>query len=270
MDKTTVIGIIAGLAALIGGFLWEGGQISGLWEKTAALIVFGGTIAAVVVSFPGKRLRNIPSALKMAFRRNPTDAQKLIDDIVAMSNIARREGVLALEGHAQKHENGYLRDGMMMVVDGTDPELIKQMLELEMDGVEEKHDGYAKIFEAAGGYAPTMGIIGTVMGLIHVLSNLSDPSALGPSIAVAFTATLYGVATANVIYLPIASKIKSRSEGEIRLMEMMEYGILSVQAGENPQIVRKKLGSFLLAEDSLQPLKMVPDAKRGMIHETQK
>lgn len=270
MDKTTVIGILAGLAALIGGFLWEGGQMGGLWEKTAALIVFGGTIAAVVISFPGSRLRSIPNALKMAFGRKSTNAQQLIDDIVAMSTVARREGVLALENQAHTHENGYLRDGIMMIVDGTDPELVKQMMELEMDAIEEKHEGYAKIFEAAGGYAPTMGIIGTVMGLIHVLGNLSDPASLGPSIAVAFTATLYGVATANIIYLPIGSKIKARSMEELRVMEMIEYGILAVQAGENPQIIRKKLGSFLLAEDSFEPLKLVPEAKRGMIHETQK
>lgn len=271
MDKTTVIGIIAGLTALIGGFLWEGGHISGLWEKTAALIVIGGTIAAVVVSFPGKRLRSIPQALKMAFAHPKPQPEKLVDDIVAMSTVARREGMLSLEDTVQRHENEYLRSGMMMVIDGTEPELVKQMLELEMDAIAEKHEGYAKIFEAAGGYAPTMGILGTVMGLIHVLGSLSDPSMLGPSIAVAFTATLYGVATANVIYLPIASKIKARSADDIRVMEMMEYGILAVQAGESPQIVRKKLSSFLLAEDAFESLKATdPLMKRGMIHETQK
>ncbi|EHQ64165.1 MotA/TolQ/ExbB proton channel [Paenibacillus dendritiformis C454] len=270
MDKTTVIGIIAGLAALIGGFLWEGGNIGGLWEKTAALIVIGGTIAAVVVSFPGKRLRSIPQALKMAFAHRAPQPEKLIDDIVALSTVARREGMLSLEDTVQRHENEYLRSGMMMVIDGTEPELVKQMLELEMDAIAEKHEGYAKIFEAAGGFAPTMGILGTVMGLIHVLGSLNDPSMLGPSIAVAFTATLYGVATANVIYLPIASKIKERSADDIRIMEMMEYGILAVQAGENPQIVRKKLSSFLLAEDAFESLKADPLMKRGMIHETQK
>ncbi|MCG7407958.1 flagellar motor protein [Paenibacillus sp. ACRRX] len=270
MDKTTLIGIIAGLVALIGGFLLEGGNLSGLWEATAALIVFGGTFAAVVVSFPGNRLRSIPQALKLAFRQTPTQMPRLIDDIVAMGTQARRDGVLALEDMVQKHKNPFLRDGMMMVVDGTDPELIKQILDIDMDAVEHKHDGYAKIFEAAGGYAPTMGIIGTVMGLIHVLSNLNDPTMLGPSIAVAFTATLYGVATANVIYLPIASKIKTRSEQMIREMEMLQFGVLAVQAGENPQIIRKKLSSFMQGEDAIQPLQRVPEMKRGMTYETQK
>jgi chemotaxis protein MotA len=139
----------------------------------------------------------------------------------------------------------------MMVVDGTDPELTRQILELEMEAIEHTHEGYAKIFEAAGGYAPTMGIIGTVMGLIHVLGNLSDPGSLGPAIAVAFTATLYGVSSANVIYLPIASKIKIRSKALISEMELMLEGILALQAGENPQLIQKKLASFLRDKSQL-------------------
>ncbi|MGZ9586229.1 flagellar motor protein [Paenibacillus marinisediminis] len=277
MDMTTLIGIIAGLAALIGGFLWEGGHISGLWEGTAALIVFGGTIAAVVVSYPIHRLRSIPNALRIAFKQRNNEMPKLIDDLVAMSTQARRNGVLVLEEPAQKHSNSFLRDGVMLVVDGTDPEIIKDMLDIEMDAVEYKYDGYAKIFESAGGFAPTFGIIGTVMGLIHVLSNLNDPAMLGPSIAVAFTATLYGVATANVIYLPIASKIRTRSAQHIREMEMIQCGVLAIQAGENPQIIRKKLSSFLQGEMATEPpareantksAKVAPE--RGMKYETQK
>lgn len=274
MDKTIVVGIIAGLAALIGGFLLDGGHISGLWEGTAALIVFGGTIAAVIVSFPFHRLRNIPHALRMAFTRRSNEMPQLIDDIVAMSTQARRNGVLVLEEAAQKHTNPYVRDGVMLVVDGNDPEIIKEMLDIDMDAVEYKHDNYAKVFEAAGGYAPTMGIIGTVMGLIHVLGNLSDPSMLAPSIAVAFTATLYGVASANILYLPIASKIRSRSAQHIREMEMIQCGVLAIQAGENPQIVRKKLSSFLQGEETIEPIARESKASsmqqgRGMKYETQ-
>lgn len=270
MDKTTVIGIVVGLVALIGGFIWEGGHISGLWEATAALIVFGGTFAAVIISFPMSRLKCIPQALRMAFREQPRDLNRLVDDLVAMSLQARREGVLALEASAQKHSHPFLRDGMMMVVDGTDPEVIQQMMDMEMDSVEQKHDGYAKIFEAAGGYAPTMGIIGTVMGLIHVLSNLNDPSMLGPSIAVAFTATLYGVVSANVLYLPVASKIRSRSALQIREMELVQLGILSIQAADNPKIVRRKLSTFMQGEDSYESLREVAEPKRGMNVEVQK
>ena len=132
-----------------------------------------------------------------------------------------------------------------MVVDGTDPELTRQILELEMDAIEHQVNNMSKVFEAGGGYAPTMGIIGTVMGLIHVLGNLDDPSSLGPAIAVAFTATLYGVMSANLVYLPIANKIKVRGKEMVNEMELMLEGILALQAGENPQLIKKKLNSFL-------------------------
>ncbi|TBL73038.1 flagellar motor protein [Paenibacillus thalictri] len=245
MDLTTIIGLILGLAALIGGYVWDGGHLGALFVPSAMLIVFGGTFGAVIVSFPGSRLKELGKAFGMAFKETKRDPAAIIEEIVDMATIARREGVLALEQRAQEHPNAFLKDGLMMVVDGTDPELTRQILELEMDSLEHTHEGYAKIFEAAGGYAPTMGIIGTVMGLIHVLGNLSDPTSLGPAIAVAFTATLYGVSSANVIYLPMANKIKVRSKEQISEMELMLEGILALQAGENPQLIKKKLNSFV-------------------------
>ncbi|HEY2492016.1 MAG TPA: flagellar motor protein [Paenibacillus sp.] len=254
MDITTLIGILAGLGALIGGFLWEGGQVTGLFQKTAALIVFGGTFAAVVISFTSARLKTIPHAIQFAFNRHKGDMNQLVEDLVDMATTARRSGVLALERMSHNHPDAFLREGIQLVVDGTDPETVKQILELDINAVEKKHEGYANIFEAAGGYAPTMGIIGTVMGLIHVLGNLSTPTDLGPSIAIAFIATLYGVASANIIFLPIASKIKSRSADEIENMEFLLQGILSIQNGDHPLIVRKKLGSFVSTEDRPMPL----------------
>ncbi|KZE77855.1 flagellar motor protein [Paenibacillus elgii] len=248
MDLTTLIGIIVGLGGLIGGYLMDGGHLSALVVPSAMLIIFGGTFGAVMISFPMSQLKQIGKALGMAFKEPKRDHAAIIDELVDMATIARREGVLALEQRAQEHNNPFLRDGLMMVVDGTDPELTRQILELEMDAIEHHHEGYAKMFEAAGAYAPTMGIIGTVMGLIHVLGNLSDPGSLGPAIAVAFTATLYGVSSANVLYLPIASKIKIRSKEQISEMELMLEGILALQAGENPQLIKKKLNSFLHQE----------------------
>jgi chemotaxis protein MotA len=248
MDLTTWLGILLGLVALVGGFLLEDGHISGLLVYTAAIIVFGGTFAAVIVSFPKKQLAQIPQALRMAFREQTLKPEQLIEQLVEMAVIARREGVLALEERGQDLDDPFLREGLQMVVDGTDPELLRQILEVEIESKERLHHGYAKLFEAAGGYAPTMGIIGTVMGLIHVLSNMTDPGSLAGAIAVAFTATLYGVASANLIYLPIASKIKTRSEEIISRMDMMLEGLLSLQAGENPQLIRKKLSSFLQLE----------------------
>ncbi|MFD1776573.1 flagellar motor protein [Paenibacillus rhizophilus] len=248
MDITSIIGIFAGLAALIGGFFWEGGSVSGLLQWNAALIVFGGTVAAVLISFPARTLRAIPAALKMAFGRNRTHLKEQAEELVEMALLSRRSGVLSLEPRAEAHPDPFTREGLQLIVDGTDPGQVRQILELEMDAAELKHEGYAKIFEAAGGYAPTMGIIGTVMGLIRVLGNLTDPSHLGPSIAVAFTATLYGVASANLLLLPIASKIKARSQLRLHGMEMLLVGILAVQNGDHPQLVRKKLASFLQDE----------------------
>lgn len=266
MDIVTILGILAGLGALVGGFLWEGGQFTGLFQQTSALIVFGGTIAAVVISYPAARLKTIPNALRYAFVRPDNDMERLVEDIVDMASTARRSGLLALERKSQDHPNGFLSEGMQMVVDGTEPALVRQILEIEMDRSEMKHDGYAKIFESAGGYAPTMGIIGTVMGLIHVLGSLSEPTELGPSIAVAFIATLYGVASANLIFLPIASKIKSRSADEIQNMELLLQGILAIQNGEHPQIVRKKISfqTGTRTSEMIQP----PSKKKGVLDET--
>ncbi|MNO89865.1 Chemotaxis protein PomA [compost metagenome] len=244
MDITTILGIIIGVAALIGGFMWEGGELAGLMQLAAAVIVFGGTFAAVMVSFPLAKLRTVPKALALAFTSSKHDENQLIEDIVNMSTIARREGVLALERKSNIHQDAFLREGVQLAVDGTEQGMIKQIMNYEIDAIQNKYDGYAKIFESAGGYAPTMGIIGTVMGLIHVLGSLTEPTALGPSIALAFTATLYGVASANLIFLPIASKLKARGEDEISRMEMMLEGILSIQNGDHPLLVRRKLESF--------------------------
>lgn len=245
MDITTILGIIIGLAALIGGFMWEGGELAGLMQLAAGVIVFGGTLAAVMVSFPVAKLRTIPKAVVLAFTSSQHDEDQLIEDIVNMSTIARREGVLALERKQNVHADPFLREGVQLAVDGTEQGMIKQIMEYEIDAIQNKYEGYAKIFESAGGYAPTMGIIGTVMGLIHVLGSLTEPTALGPSIALAFTATLYGVASANLIFLPIASKLKARGEDEINRMEMMLEGILSIQNGDHPLLVRRKLESFM-------------------------
>ncbi len=250
MDLTTIIGIIAGIAALIGGFLWEGGDAGGLVQGAAALIVFGGTAAAVVISFPASRLKKVPQAIMTVFIPARTDNEQLIEDVVNMSMHARRAGVLALEPQAVSHENAFLREGLQQVVDGTDRDIIRQILELEMGKKEQEYEQYAKIFDSAGGYAPTMGIIGTVMGLIQVLSSLNEPTGLGASIAVAFTATLYGVASANLIFLPLASKIRARAELEIQTMEMLLEGMLSIQNGENPQLVRRKLETFVTGQDN--------------------
>ncbi len=246
MDFATLIGILIALLALLVGFVMDGGHLSALLVPSAALIVFGGTLGAVVISFSKHKLKQVPAALKFAFTESQEQPEDLLQDIVDMAVTARREGVLALERQAADHPNMFLKEGLEMVIDGSDPELTRDILELDIDAYDQKHRSMAKVFEAAGGYAPTMGIIGTVMGLIHVLGNLEDPAQLAPAIAVAFSATLYGVASANVIYLPIANKIKTKVDERIQVREMMLEGILAIQAGENPQLIEKKMRAFLV------------------------
>jgi chemotaxis protein MotA len=245
VDIATIGGILFGFAALITGFVLEGGHVTGLLGLSAAIIVIGGTIGATVGSFSMEQLRTVPAALKTAVSKKLPDELETIEMIVQLAERARREGLLYLENQLDQVPHLFLRKGLQLVIDGTEPELVRNIMETEIYSVQERHQTSISIFEAAGGYAPTMGIIGTVMGLIHVLGSLTEPERLGPAIALAFIATLYGVSTANLLWLPIATKLKNLSKKEIRLMELMLEGILSLQAGNNPILIRERLTAFL-------------------------
>ncbi|WP_027724904.1 flagellar motor protein [Tuberibacillus calidus] len=246
MDLTTLIGLVLGILSLLIGFLLEGGTFAALIEGTAAMIVFGGTFGAVILSTPWKTLKRLPFILKYAFLEKRTEPEEMIEQLISLSNISRREGLLALEGHIDKlGDNAFLKEGIQMIVDGTEAEMIEDILNRKIERYEEEILSIGRMFEAAGGFAPTMGIIGTVMGLVHVLGSLDEPSKLGPSIAVAFVATLYGVSSANLIYLPIFNKIKARLQQEILLMELQAEGLMSIQYGENPTVLKSKLSAFL-------------------------
>lgn len=245
MDFATILGFVVGLGSLLAGFIWEGGEASALLVPSAALIVLGGTIGATAISYTPQDLKVVPQLLIKALRHTPYDTAKVIEDIVGMAEEARREGLLYLENHLTEIEDQYLRKGIQLVIDGTDPELVKNILEVEIYSVEERHHIGSSIFEAAGGYAPTMGIIGTVMGLVHVLGNITSPEALGPSIAVAFMATLYGIGSANVFWLPLGAKLSNISQKEILLKQLMMEGIISLQAGYNPILIRERLVAYL-------------------------
>ena len=245
MDLATILGIVLGLGSLLGGLLWEGGEASALLVPSAALIVIGGTVGATAISYTLQDLRVVPKLFVKALRNAPYDTAKVIEDIVGMAEEARREGLLYLENRLSEIEDQYLRKGIQLVIDGTDPELVKNILEVEIYSIEERHHVGSSIFEAAGGYAPTMGIIGTVMGLVHVLGNISSPEALGPSIAVAFMATLYGIGSANIFWLPIAAKLNNISQKEVLLKELMMEGIISLQSGYNPVLIRERLVAHL-------------------------
>ncbi|MCR4399327.1 MAG: flagellar motor protein [Syntrophomonadaceae bacterium] len=245
MDRTTFIGLLVGLGGLLAGFLFEGGHLGMLWTATAAMIVFGGTFGAVIISFSSEDLKEVPYFLKRVFRERSVEFTSTVDMLVDIADKARREGLLSLESHLETIDNELLKRGLQLVIDGTDPELTRNMLEMEIEAFEKKEKVGVEIFNCAGGFGPTMGIIGTVMGLIHVLSSMEDPSAIGGAIAVAFIATLYGVSSANVLWIPFANKIKVKTAREVVLMEMVLEGVLSVQAGENPRVIREKLLTFL-------------------------
>jgi chemotaxis protein MotA len=248
MDLATLLGLIIGFSMLIGGFILEGGHVESLFLLAPALIVFGGTLGAVMISFDMKDIKKLPKLFVETFKTRKSSEDEIIEYFGKLAELARKEGLLSLESFVDEDKSNdfdpMLKEGVKMVIDGTDGELIKNMFENEIYVKEQIRKVDASMFEAAGGFSPTMGIIGTVMGLIHVLGNLSSPEELSKSIAGAFIATLYGVAFANVVYLPMASKIKQKAKRETLEKQLIMEGILSVQTGENPSILRRKLGTF--------------------------
>lgn len=252
MDLATVIGIVIALAALLGGNVLEGGHLSALVNLPAAIIVFGGTIGATIICFSINDVKNVPSWFKVAFQEKQADAIKTIRTIVELADMARREGILKLESVVENLDNEFLKQGISLVIDGTDYEVTKSILETEVEFMRERHLTGAKFFDAAGAFSPTMGIIGTVMGLVHVLGNLSDTANLGSAIAVAFMATLYGVFSANVIWIPIGAKLKVRSKQEAIAREIIIEGVLAIQSGESPRIIEDRLKSFLSPENRIK------------------
>jgi chemotaxis protein MotA len=211
----------------------------------ALMIVLGGTAGATLASVGMPSMKRIPGLYKMVFSAEPPDLRGQLDKLVALADKARREGLLALDAELGEIDDAFTRKALQLVVDGTDPEMVHAILEAEVDGMAARHESSAAPFEKAGGFAPTMGIIGTVLGLVHVLQNLAAPSTLGPSISAAFIATLMGVGSANVIFLPIANRLKAISAEEMELRMMTLEGILSIQAGDNPRLVADKLMSYL-------------------------
>jgi chemotaxis protein MotA len=253
MEISTALGLLVGFGALIMSVLLEGGTPMALVNGPAAVIVLGGTLGAVLISFPLSQVLSLPSLFAQSFQPYRGDPQALIETFVKLADQARREGLLSLEEEAGKIEDAFLKKGVMLIVDGVDPDVVRDIMETDTHLVSQRHKGGYSMLEAMGGFAPTMGIIGTVMGLVNVLSQLSEPEGLGHSIAVAFIATLYGVVTANLLWLPIGNKLKQKSQIEVIAREVTIEGVLSVQAGENPRIVREKLEAFLAPKLRGQP-----------------
>ncbi|GBL59939.1 flagellar motor protein [Pseudomonas citronellolis] len=241
----SLVGLILALVAIIGGNFLEGGHISALANGPAALIVVGGTLAAALVQTPVLVLKRALSLLRWIVLPPKVDLPGGINRVVGWSMTARKEGLLGLETIADAEPDPYARKGLQLLVDGVEPEAIRSILEVDLFNQEGRDLQAAKVFEAMGGYAPTIGIIGAVMGLIHVMGNLADPSQLGNGIAVAFVATIYGVGMANLLLLPVGNKLKSLVMRQSSYREMLMEGLLSIAEGENPRSIELKLQGFV-------------------------
>ncbi|MFZ2290229.1 MAG: flagellar motor protein [Halopseudomonas yangmingensis] len=245
MDILSIIGVILAFVAILGGNYLEGGHAGALLNGPAALIVLGGTLAAAFIQTPLAVFKRSLVIVPWIFFPPASRMREGIAQIVNWSTIARKEGLLGLEPLADSEPDAYARKGLQLLVDGSEPESLRSILEVDLL-TRENHDLMAaKVYESMGGYSPTIGIIGAVMGLIHVMGNLSDPSLLGSGIAVAFVATIYGVALANLFLLPVANKLKSLVMQQSRYREMMLEGLLAISEGENPRSIEMKLEGFL-------------------------
>jgi chemotaxis protein MotA len=249
MDKGTMAGIGIALFCIFGSMIMDGGQPGSLIVPAAMLLVFGGTFGAAMASGLMKDATGAGSMLSKALKAKPEAPDATITTMVEFAERARREGLLALEDVTKNVENPFLKKGIELAVDGTDPDELREILENDIAAFRAEQKASAKFFENMGGFAPTLGIIGTVIGLIHVLQNLSDPGKLGPLIAGAFVATLWGVMSANILWLPIANRMKRVAEIEVHHRELLIEGILSILAGANPRIVQQRLLSHLSDKD---------------------
>ncbi len=246
IDASALGGIIFGVVALLSGFMLEGGRAGALLQGTAAIIVFGGTIGATAVSYSLRELKQVPRLLKMAMTRADFDPVDLIEQLCRYADIARRQQPLALEPEIERAHDEFLAKGLQFIVDNAEPTYMKQVLEADIYARLAQQRVGASIFDSAGGYAPTMGIVGTIMGLVHVLGELTgNPNALAGAIGLAFIATLYGVASANLLWLPMASNLKNKAKHDLLMRQIALEGLLSIHQGMSATMLREKLMTFI-------------------------
>ncbi|WP_088103847.1 flagellar motor protein MotP [Halalkalibacter urbisdiaboli] len=245
-DFLTPIGIVLGLVVMLLAVLTNAG-ISGLvfmLDIASILIVFGGFIAAIIITFSLVELKTMPRVMREAFRSEDHDLQKLINTFVDLSGKARREGLLALEVGLDEVEDPFIRKGVLLAVDGVEPDIIKDIMMAEVVAMEERHRKGRAVIEKAGEYAPAWGMIGTLIGLVLMLQNLNDPSTLGPNMAVALLTTLYGSLLANLVFIPMATKLANKTDQEVFIKQIIIEGVIGVQSGQNPKILEEKLSAF--------------------------
>ncbi len=252
MDPLTIVGIVAAFAAIFTTMILEGGSPAAIFLLPPLILVFVGTFGAGLAGSLLTDVKSSLAALKIAFLSKPPSPDGTVQTLVKLAESARREGLLALESAVQDVDDPFLREGLQSAIDGADPEELREILFAQIDTRRAADKQAAKLFADMGGYAPTIGIIGTVLGLVHVLENLSKPDQLGHLIAGAFVATLWGILSANVLWLPISNKLKRVSEVQCHQMELVVEGVLAIQSGTSPRVVQQKLQSFLPPQAAAQ------------------
>lgn len=255
MDIASVLGLILCFALMIFGILW-GNDVSAIFrfvDVASMLITFGGSFMCILASYPLKGFVDGLKSITLIFKTSTMNVPEIIQKIIDLSNVARKEGLLSLEEAAEDIEDSFLKKGILLIVDGTDPELVRAIMETELVSVEDRHKEKIGFWENLGAMGPAWGMIGTLIGLINMLQDMDDPSAIGPSMAVALITTLYGSILANWICNPVATKLKGKNAEEMMMKEIEIEGLLSIQAGENPRVIEEKLKSFLAPKDRETP-----------------
>lgn len=245
MDLASFIGFFGGVAVLGFGIISGGAGIDPYFNIPSIFITLGGTIMSTVLSYPLDNLKDLPKLIGMTFRESKSDLNSIIDTIIQLSQRARRDGLLSLEDEARGIDDEFMQKGLMLIVDGTDPELVRNLLETELDFIEERHGVGAQMFDSLATFGPGFGMLGTLVGLIAMLLTMNDPSTIGPQMSVALVTTLYGSMIANMFAIPVAQKLRIRSSSEMLERQIQLEGMLSIQAGENPRIIEEKLKAFL-------------------------
>lgn len=249
MDFLSIVGLVVGIGAILLGIVLEGGDIGSLLNVPAIVIVFGGTFGATLLQFPFTVFIRSMKMLLWVLKPNTIDLSDQIDKVISWSNLARKEGLLGIENAMIDEKDPFTKKGLQLLIDGNDHDSIRNVLDMDMYAKESMGLQAAGLFEAMGGYAPTIGILGAVMGLIHVMQNLTNPELLGKGIATAFVATIYGVGSANLVFFPIANKLKNHVLALTQAREMLSEGLISIAIGENPRNIKLKLSGFLNNKD---------------------
>jgi len=244
MDIATILGIFSGIGLIVITIVYQGSPEI-FFDLGSVFIVFGGTLASTLINYPLRDILSVMGVVKNAFTHNDFDSAGIIKNMVHYAELARREGILALEKKLKDVDDSFLKQGLLLAVDGTEPELIRSILGTEISYLQERHELGQSLFKSMGYYAPAFGMIGTLIGLILMLTKMSDPSMIGPGMALAIITTFYGAVLANLVFLPIAGKLKTRSKQEVLIKELVLEGVLSIQSGDNPRIVKQKLITFI-------------------------